>query len=76
MEWWGTSATPGRIADPAQAGAARVSVAISSEAKTLQIYHFDLRLRHNTNDSATTRPHWTVIDIYPDGSSALAWPWR
>jgi len=76
MEWWRTSATPGKIDDASGAGAARVSVAISSEAKTLQIYHFDLLLREGSNGSVTNRPHWIVIDVYPEGSAALAWPWR
>jgi len=76
VEWWRTSATPAKVDDPSLAGGARLQVAISSDAKTLQIYHFDLLIREEANGTGNGRRHWVVIDVYPDGAAALAWPWR
>jgi hypothetical protein len=76
VEWWRSATTPVKVDDPSLASGARLQVAVSSDAKPLQIYHFDLLAREETGRAGNGRAHWVVIDVYPDGSPALAWPWR
>lgn len=76
VEWWRTTSAPVKTEDPDLAGAARLQVAVSSDAKALQIYHFDLLAQELGSGAGNGRRHWVMIDVYPDGSAALAWPWR
>lgn len=77
VEWWRTHSRPAMTDDPDQAGAARIRVAVSSETQTLEIYQFDLLGPQASASAAAQSPaRWIVIDIYPDGATAWAWPWR
>jgi hypothetical protein len=76
VEWWRTCCEPAVIDDPAQAGGARVRVAVSGADHPVRIYRFDLVVPGGYWGDAAGNPvrRWILVDIYPDEEVPLAWP--
>ncbi len=77
VEWWRTCCEPGVTDDPDQAGAARIRAAIHRENRPEMIYIFDLQVpRDYSGTAAGDRVRqWAILDVYPEGETALAWTW-
>ena len=75
VEWWRTCCQPGVIDDPAQAGGARVRVAIGSGAGAEATYLFDLIVPGGYwgNVAGDSLRDWAIVDIYPEGMPPLGW---
>jgi hypothetical protein len=78
IEWWRTCCEPGVIDDPANAGFARVRVAVSGEGKPEAVYLFDVLVPDGYWGDAAGNPvrHWVIVDVYPEGAAPLFWTWR
>jgi hypothetical protein len=78
VEWWRTCCEPGVIDDPGEAGAARVLVAIHGETRPEVVYVFDLWVPGGYAGEAAGHPlrQWAIADVYPQGTTPLAWTWR
>ena len=75
VTWWRTCCEPAVIDDPAQAGGARVRVAIGGGVGAEATYVFDLLVPGGYwGDAAgSTLRDWAIVDIYPEGMQPLAW---
>lgn len=75
VTWWRTCCEPAVIDDPAQAGGARVRVAIGGGAEPEAIYIFDLLVPGGYWGDAAGNPlrNWAIVDIYAEGMHPLAW---
>jgi len=75
VTWWRTCCEPAVIDDPAQAGGARVRVAIGSGVGAEATYVFDLLVPGGYWGDAAGNPlrDWAIVDIYPEGMQPLAW---
>ena len=75
--WWRTCCEPAVIDDPAAAGGARVRVAVRGGDRS-GVYLFDLLVPGGYWGSAAGDPirEWKLVDIYPDGETALVWTWE
>ena len=73
--WWRTCCEPAVIDDPAQAGGARVRVAIGSGQGHETTYTFDLLVPGGYWGDAAGNPlrDWEIVDIYAGGMQPLAW---
>ena len=73
--WWRTCCEPAVIDDPAQAGGARVQVAISSGSSSEKPYVFDLLVPGGYWGDAAGNPlrDWEIVDVYDEGMQPLAW---
>ena len=73
--WWRTCCEPAVIDDPAQAGGARVRVAIGGGQGPETIYTFDLLVPGGYWGDAAGNPlrDWAIVDVYADGMQPLAW---
>ena len=73
--WWRTCCEPAVIDDPAQAGGARVRVALSSGHGSEIIYIFDLLVPGGYWGDAAGNPirDWEIVDVYTEGMRPLAW---
>ena len=74
--WWRTCCEPAVIDDPAQAGGARVQVAIDDGHGPETIYTFDLLVSGGVywGDAAgNPMREWEIVDVYPEGLRPLAW---
>lgn len=78
IEWWRTCCEPAIISEPGQAGGARVQVLLGSQAHPDRIYTFDLLVPGGYWGEAAGNPvrRWSIVDIYPQDASPLAWLWR
>ncbi len=75
VTWWRTCCEPAVIDDAAQAGGARVRVAVGGGAGLETTYVFDLLVPGGYWGDAAGNPlrDWAIVDIYPDGMQPLAW---
>ena len=75
VTWWRTCCEPAVIDDPAQAGGARVRVAIGGGVGPEEIYIFDLLVPGGYWGDAAGNPlrDWAIVDIYPEGMQPLGW---
>ncbi len=76
VTWWRTCCEPAVIDDPAQAGGARVRVAIGGGHDPETIYIFDLLVPPGVYwGDAAGNPlrDWEIVDVYPEGMRPLAW---
>jgi hypothetical protein len=75
VTWWRTCCEPAVIDDPAQAGGARVRVAVGGGAVAQATYVFDLLVPGGYWGDAAGNPlrDWAIVDIYPEGMEPLAW---
>lgn len=75
VTWWRTCCEPAVIDDAAQAGGARVRVAIGSGSEPEAIYFFDVLVPGGYWGDAAGNPlrNWTIVDVYPEGMPPLAW---
>ena len=73
--WWRTCCEPAVIDDPAQAGGARVRVAIGNGFESETTYIFDLLVPGGYwGDAAgNSLRTWEIVDVYPEGMRPLAW---
>ena len=73
--WWRTCCESAVIDDPAQAGGARIRVAIGSGDGPETTYTFDLLVPGGYWGDAAGNPlrDWAIVDVYPDGMQPLAW---
>jgi hypothetical protein len=73
--WWRTCCEPAVIDDPAQAGGARVRVAISGRYEPEIIYAFDLLVPGGYWGDAAGNPlrDWVIADVFAEGMQPLAW---
>ena len=87
VAWWRTCCEPGLIDDAAfpdpdgaaaQAGGARVRIALSSENEHKAIYVFDVLVPGGYWGEAAGNPvrNWAIVDVYPEGQAPLAWAWK
>jgi len=76
VTWWRTCCEPAVIDDPAQAGGARVRVAIGGGDAPEMIYIFDVLVPGGYWGDAAGNPvrDWAIVDVYPQGMGPLAWP--
>lgn len=73
--WWRTCCEPAVIDDPAQAGGARVRVAIGTGRGPEIAYTFDLLVPGGYWGDAAGNPlrDWAIVDVYSDDMQPLAW---
>jgi len=73
--WWRTCCEPAVIDDPAQAGGARIRVAIGGGHGPEAIYIFDVLVPGGYWGDAAGNPlrDWEIVDVYPEGMQPLAW---
>ena len=73
--WWRTCCEPAVIDDPAQAGGARIRVAIGSGSGPETTYVFDLLVPGGYWGDAAGNPlrDWEIVDVYAEGMQPLAW---
>jgi hypothetical protein len=76
VTWWRTCCEPAVIDDPAQAGGARVRVAIGGSLGPEMVYVFDVLVPGGYWGDAAGNPlrDWAIVDVYPEGMRPLAWP--
>jgi hypothetical protein len=76
--WWSTCCEPSVIDDPDKAGGANVRVAIHREGQPEAVYLFDVLVPGGYWGAAAGAPirKWTLVDVYPEEASPLAWHWR
>jgi hypothetical protein len=85
-EWWRTCCEPGVIAVsagtagdvPANAGGARIRVAVESITRPRAVYVFDVLVPGSYWGDAMGNPvrEWAIVDVYPQGAAPLAWTWE
>ena len=75
VTWWRTCCEPAVIEDAAQAGGARIRVAIDGGGEPETVYLFDLLVPGGYWGSAAGNPvrEWAIVDVYPEGRVPLAW---
>ncbi len=73
--WWRTCCEPAVIDDPAQAGGARIRVAIGNGQGPETTYVFDLLVPGGYWGDAAGNPlrDWEIVDVYAEGMRPLAW---
>ena len=73
--WWRTCCEPAVIDDPAQAGGARVRVAIGGGHGPEATYIFDVLVPGGYWGDAAGNPlrDWEIVDVYAEGMHPLAW---
>jgi len=74
--WWRTCCEPAVIDDPAQAGGARIRVAVGNGHGPETTYTFDLLVSGGVywGDAAgNPMREWEIVDVYPVGLRPLAW---
>jgi len=76
VTWWRTCCEPAVIEDAAQAGGARIRVAIDGGGEPETVYLFDLLVPGGYWGNAAGNPvrEWAIVDVYPEGRVPLAWP--
>lgn len=76
--WWRTCCEPAVIDRADEAGGAQVRIALTGRGWPEQVYRFDLLVPGGYWGAAAGYPlrEWVIVDLYPDGTSPLAWPWR
>jgi hypothetical protein len=76
--WWRTCCEPAVIDDPDDAGGARVRVTLSGSNHPDATYVFDLLVLGGYWGTARGRPvrHWSLVDVYSEGSEPLVWTQR
>ena len=73
--WWRTCCEPAVIDDQAQAGGARVRVAIGNGYEPESTYTFDLLVPGGYWGDAAGNPlrDWEIVDVYAEDMQPLAW---
>ena len=74
VTWWRTCCEPAAIGDPAQAGGARIRVAIGGRVVAEETYVFDLLVPGGYWGEAAGNPlrDWAIVDVYSEGMRPLA----